>query len=438
MEFLRQAPQRDPEDLSAVTRRVADILAAIRQRGEAAVREYSRQFDAWDPDDFRVSDKEIETAHERIAPELREAIDFAQEQVRTFARLQRETLHDLEVETRPGVVLGHRHLPVESVGCYVPGGRYSLIASSYMSVIPARVAGVERVIVATPAREGEVHPGLLYSAREAGADAVYAVGGAQALAAMAFGALPGLDPVDMIVGPGNRYVVEAKRQLFGDVGIDLLAGPTEIGIIADDTADPYIVACDLVGQAEHDPFSRAVLITTSREVGEAVIAQMDDHLAAVSTEAVARECWNNGGEVILVDDEDELVAVSDDYALEHVEVLLRDPRRFLDRLRHYGSLFIGEEATVAYGDKVSGPNHILPTLRAARFTGGLWVGKFLKTVTFQSMDREASVEMARHCDIEARAEGMVAHARTATVRIDRYGAEAHGVAHHAHGASQDA
>jgi sulfopropanediol 3-dehydrogenase len=241
---------------------------------------------------------------------------------------------------------------------------------------------------------------------------------------MAYGVLPGMEPVDMLVGPGNRYVVEAKRQLFGQVGVDLLAGPTEIGVVADDTADPYIVACDLVGQAEHDPYSRAVLITTSREVGESVIAQMDEHLAAVSTEDVARQCWENGGEVILADDEEELIAVSDDYALEHIEVLMREPERMIERLRHYGSLFVGEEATVAYGDKVSGPNHILPTLRAARFTGGLWVGKFLKTVTFQQMDTAASVEMAGHCDALASAEGMVAHARTATVRIDRYGGAA--------------
>ncbi|MPZ73917.1 MAG: histidinol dehydrogenase [Nitriliruptorales bacterium] len=420
MEFLRQAPRRDAEDITEVTQRVAGMINDIRERGEAAVREYSRQLDNWDPDDFRVSDDVVAAAEGRISAELKEAIDFAQDQVRTFAQLQRDTLLDLEVETRPGVTLGHRHVPVQSVGAYVPGGRYALIASSYMSVIPARVAGVEKVVVATPARDGEVHPGLLYSAQRAGADAVYAVGGAQAIAALATGALPGLDPVDMVVGPGNRYVVEAKRQLFGQVGIDLLAGPTEIGIVADDSADPYIVACDLVGQAEHDPYSRAVLITTSRSLGEAVIAQMDEHLAAVSTEDVARQCWENGGEVILVRDEDELVAVSDDYALEHIEVLLREPRRMIDRLRHYGSLFVGEEATVAYGDKVSGPNHILPTLRAARFTGGLWVGKFLKTVTFQHMTREASLEMARYCDIEATAEGMVAHARTATVRIDRY------------------
>lgn len=429
MEFLRQAPPRPAEDAPEVTQRVAGMIADIRARGEDAVRAYSRELDSWDPDDFRVSDDDIAAAESRIPAELREAIDFAQDQVRNFAQLQRDTMLDLEVETRPGVVLGHRHVPVGSVGAYVPGGRYALIASSYMSVIPARVAGVDSVVVATPARDGQVHPGLLYSALRAGADAVYAIGGAQAIAAMAVGALPGLDPVDMIVGPGNRYVVEAKRQLFGEVGIDLLAGPTEIGIVADETADPYIVACDLVGQAEHDPYSRAVLITTSREVGDAVIAQMDDHLAAVSTEAVARECWENGGEVILVEDEDELVKVSDDYALEHIEVLMRDPQRMIDRLRHYGSLFLGEEATVAYGDKVSGPNHILPTLRAGRFTGGLWVGKFLKTVTFQHMTPEASVEMGRYCDIEAMAEGMVAHARTATVRIDRYAG--HGAAEQA-------
>ena len=421
MRYLRKAPPRPAGDQTALTQRVATMLDDIRDRGEAAVRDLSRELDRWDPADFRVPDEEIAGAHERISEELREAIDFAQEQVRTFAQHQRDTLLDLEVETRPGVVLGHRHVPVESVGAYVPGGRYSLIASSYMSVIPARVAGVDRVVVCTPPRDGQVHPGLLYSAREAGADAVYAVGGVQALAAMALGALPGLEPVDMVVGPGNRYVVEAKRQLFGQVGIDLLAGPTEIGVIADDSADPFVVACDLVGQAEHDPYSRAVLITTSQELGQAVIEQMDEHLSAVATEAVARECWQNGGEVVVVDDDDELVAVCDDYALEHVEVLVHEPLRMIDRLRHYGSLFVGEEATVAYGDKVSGPNHILPTLRSARFTGGLWVGKYLKTVTYQHMDRAASVEMARYCDIESTAEGMVAHARTATVRIERYG-----------------
>lgn len=420
MEHLKRPNMPTDEDRAALAARVTEILADLRANGEAAVRRYSREFDGWDPEDFRVSDAEIAAAEHELSDELKESIQFAQDQVRNFAKLQRATMTDLEVETRPGVVLGHKHIPVSSVGAYVPGGRYTLIASSYMSVIPARVAGVERVVVCTPPMGGRVPPGVLYSARLAGADAVYSLGGVQALAAMAYGLLPGLDPVDMLVGPGNAFVVEAKRQLFGTVGIDLLAGPTEIGIIADDSADPFMVACDLVGQAEHDPRSRAILITTSRELGQAVIDQMDDHLTAVSTEEVARASWENGGEVILVDDEAEMVRVCDDYAIEHVEVLVRDPKRMIGILRHYGSLFVGEEATVAYGDKVSGPNHILPTLRAARFTGGMWVGKYLKTVTYQFMDRDGSREMAHHCEVEATAEGMMAHARTASVRLERY------------------
>ncbi len=421
MRYLKRAAEGTEARQDAVRARVAAMLDEIRHEGEPAIRRYAQELDGHAPASFRVPDETLASAGDRVEPDVREAIDFAIEQVRTFARLQRETMRDLEVETRPGVVLGHRNLPVRSVGCYVPGGRYSLIASAYMSVVPARVAGVEHVVVCTPpTRDGSVNPGLLYAAARAGADAVYAIGGVQALGAMAYGLLPGMEPVDMIVGPGNQYVVEAKRQLFGLVGIDLLAGPTEIGILADASADPYLVAADLVGQAEHDPVSRVVLITTSEQLGQAVIDQMDDHLQAVATEEVARAAWEHGGEVIVVDDVDELVAVSDQYALEHVEVHVEDPRKMIDRLGEYGSLFVGEEATVAYGDKVSGPNHILPTRRAARFTGGLWVGKFLKTVTFQYMDEAASLEMARHCEVEAVAEGMVAHARTATVRRERY------------------
>lgn len=423
MRYLKQAAAGAEAGRDAVRERVAQMLTEIRQEGEAAVRRYAQTLDGHAPASFRVADEELDGAGGRIDEEVRRAIDFAIDQVRNFAQLQRQTLEDLEVETRPGVVLGHRHLPVRSVGAYVPGGRYSLIASAYMSVVPARVAGVEKVVVCTPpTRDGTVHPGLLYAARQAGADAVYAVGGVQALGAMAYGLLPGIDPVDVIVGPGNQYVVEAKRQLFGQVGIDLLAGPTEIGILADDTADPFLVAADLVGQAEHDPMSRVVLITTSERVGQAVIDQMETHLGAVATQEVARASWENGGEVVVVDDLDELVAVNDQYALEHIEVHVEDPRKMIDRLGEYGSLFVGEETTVAYGDKVSGPNHILPTNRAARFTGGLWVGKFLKTVTFQYMDEAASAVMARHCEVEANAEGMFAHARTATVRLQRYGA----------------
>ena len=422
MEFLKRADQTTGEDAPRIARRVTELLDDLRRRGEDAVRDYSREFDDWTPERFLVSDEEIERAASQVPDELKDSIAFAQDQVRRFAELQRGTMHDLEVESRPGVVLGHRHVPVASVGAYVPGGRYTLIASSYMSVIPAKVAGVERVVVATPPMNGGVPPAVLYSARQAGADEIYAIGGVQALAAMAYGLVEGLEPVDMVVGPGNAFVVEAKRQLFGDVGIDLLAGPTEIGIIADDSADPFLVACDLVGQAEHDPRSRPILITSSRQLGRAVIDQMDEHLAAVSTEEVARQAWESRGEVVLVDDEDEMVEVCDEYAIEHVEVLVREPRRMIDLLRNYGSLFVGEETTVAYGDKVSGPNHILPTLRAARFTGGMWVGKYLKTVTYQYMDKGGSLEMARHCETEALAEGMVAHARTAAVRQQRYAA----------------
>jgi sulfopropanediol 3-dehydrogenase len=423
MEYLKRAPEVSEADRRELTMQVMDVLADIRENGEAAVRKYSEQFDEWSPESFRVSDEEIAAAADEVPDDLKETFAFAHEQVRNFAQAQRETLRDLDLESRPGVMLGHRHVPVSSVGAYVPGGRYTMIGSGYMSVIPAKVAGVERVVVCTPPTGGRVPPAMLYSTNLAGADEIYALGGTQALAAMAYGALPGLEPVDMLVGPGNQYVYEAKRQLFGEVGIDLLAGPTEIAVLADETADPFLVACDLVGQAEHDPNSRAILITTSRELGQSVIDQMDDHLQAVSTEEVARECWENGGEVIIVDDEDELVNVSDDYAIEHVEVMVREPERMIERLRNYGALFVGEESTVAYGDKVSGPNHILPTLRASRYTGGLWVGKYLKALTYEYMTVEASVEMARHCEIESHAEGMDAHARTATVRLERYAAE---------------
>lgn len=420
MEYLKQVPARPVADSEALTAHVAAVLTDIREHGEAAVRTYSQQFDHWSPQSFRVSEEDIAAAAAEVPEDVKEAIRFAQEQVRHFAEAQRATLGDLEIESLPGVVLGHKHIPVGSVGAYVPGGRYTLLGSSYMTVIPAKVAGVGRVVVCTPPRDGRVPPTMLYTAHAAGADEIYALGGMQALAAMAYGALPNLDPVDMLVGPGNKYVTEAKRQLFGQVGIDLLAGPTEIAIIADATADPFLVACDIVGQAEHDPNSRAILITTSRELGQAVLEQMDDHLRAVTTEDVARQCWDTGGEVIVVDDEVELVRVCDEYAIEHVEVMVCQPERMIEQLHDYGSLFVGPETTVAYGDKVSGPNHILPTLRAARYTGGLWVGKFLKTVTYQRATGEGSVALARPCIVEANAEGMNAHARTAAARLERF------------------
>jgi sulfopropanediol 3-dehydrogenase len=395
MRQLKEPAPGRTEDLADVSARVASLLADIRERGEAAVREFSTTFDGWNPEDFRVPEAEMIAAADALDEPLKRTLEFAVEQVRGFAEHQRATLHDLEIETLPGLVLGHRHVPVVSVGAYVPGGRYTLIASTYMNVVPARVAGVERVVVCTPPKDGRVDPAVLYAARLAGADAVYALGGVQAIGAMAYGVLPGLDGVDMVVGPGNAYVVEAKRQVFGRVGIDLLAGPTEIGVLADDTADPDLVAS---------------------HAARAVLDRMDHHLRAVSTEEVARAAWESGGEVVVVADEDELAAVSDEYALEHVEVHLRDPHRMIGRLRNYGSLFVGPETTVAYGDKVAGPNHVLPTLGAARFTGGQWVGKYLKTLTYQHATPDASRLLADHCETESLAEGMVAHARTATVR----------------------
>ncbi|MGH2821199.1 MAG: histidinol dehydrogenase [Actinomycetota bacterium] len=420
MEHLKRVDEPSLEESRKLASSVTEVLDDIRANGEEAVRRYSERFDDWLPRGFAVSDGEIAAAKDGVPEDVKESLRFAQDRVREFAQAQRATLTDLEIESRPGVVLGHRHIPVAAVGAYVPGGRYTLIASAYNSIIPAKVAGVERVVVCMPPSQGRVSPVQLYSAALAGADRIYALGGIQAIGAMAYGALEGLEPVDMVVGPGNQFVTEAKRQVFGMVGLDLLAGPTEICILADDDADPYIVAADLVGQAEHDPDSRAILITTSRQLARSVLAQIGDHIDAVKTADIVRQCWENGGEVIVVDDVAEMMSVCDDYAIEHVEVLTRDPESFISRLRNYGSLFVGEETTVAYGDKVSGPNHILPTLRAARFTGGLWVGKFLKTATYQHMTRKASLEMAPHCENVSIAEGMVAHARTAAIRRERY------------------
>jgi sulfopropanediol 3-dehydrogenase len=418
-EYLKRAAPKEAGDRRAIEETVRGILEDVRRRGEEAVREYSRRFDGWNPPHFRVTEEEIERARRSLPAELLEDIEFAAEQVRSFARLQRETLGSLEVETRPGVILGHRHIPVASVGCYVPGGRYPLIASALMSIIPPKVAGVERVIACAPPRGEGVYAATLVAMAVAGADEIYCLGGVQALAAMAYG-IPEIRPVDMIVGPGNAYVVEAKRQLFGTVGVDLLAGPTEILVIADESADPHVVAADLLGQAEHGPDSPAVLVTTSRDLGIRVLEEVERLIPQLPTHEVVRVAWRDRGEVIWVDSEEEAVAVADEYAPEHLEVQTRNPSWYLERLRNYGTLFLGEESTVVYSDKAIGTNHILPTGRAARFTGGLWVGKFLKTVTYQRLSREGSVEVARRAARISEAEGMMAHAYTARLRIQRY------------------
>ena len=422
-EYLKHAPLYAAQAGADVRRTVSEMLSAIQRDGVDAIRRYSAELDGWDPPSFIVDEATIAAAADRLDDELREHIAFAQEQVRAFATAQRGTMRDLEVQTLPGVTLGHRHIPVRTVGAYVPGGLYPMLASSFMTVIVPKVAGVEHVTAcAPPQREGGIHPAMLYAMATSGADAILALGGVQALAAMAFG-IEGLAGADMIVGAGNAYVAEATRQLFGEVGIDLLAGPTEIAIIADGDADPTMVAADLLGQAEHGPTSPAVLITTSRALGEAVLSEVDELLATWPTRAVAGAAWEAHGQVAVVDDLDAAMALSDEIAPEHLEVQVSEDRLddCLARLRNYGSLFLGREATVAYGDKAVGTNHVLPTMGAARYTGGLWVGKFLKTCTYQRLTEEGTRRVAPAVAAISLAERFEGHALTATMRLDRLG-----------------
>jgi sulfopropanediol 3-dehydrogenase len=419
--YLKQAPSPPPEAGEEIKRTVEEMLRRIEREGIDAVRDYSRRLDGWDPPSFRVGEAEIARAERELSPELKRHVAFAQDQVRTFAEHQRATLADLRVETQPGVVLGHRHIPVANVGSYVPGGRYPMLASAFMTVLVPKVAGVPRVVACSPPWRGQgIHPAMLYSMATSGADEILCLGGVQALAAVAFG-VGDLAPVDMIVGAGNAYVAEAKRQLFGRVGIDLLAGPTEILVIADDTADAEIVAADLLGQAEHGPTSPAVLVTTSRALGERVLAEVQRLLRSWPTAEVAGRAWDDRGTVAVVDDHDEAIALSDEHAPEHLEVQVDDALldEYLARLRNYGSLFLGREATVTYGDKAVGTNHVLPTGRAARYTGGLWVGKFLKTVTYQRLTEEGTRRIAPAAAAIAEAEMFAGHAITARMRLER-------------------
>ena len=382
--------KRGDDQAEAVTREIKDtvseILSAVQREGEPAVRRYSAKLDGWEPERFTVGREEIERAYKELPDELAEHIERARVQVQGFAELQRQTLLDLEVETLPGVVLGHKHVPVEAVGSYSPGGVYPLIASSIMTVVTPKVAGVDRVVATAPPREGKgIFGPQLFTIDRCGADQVLCLGGVQALASLAFG-IEDIEPVDMIVGAGNAYVAEAKRQLFGTVGIDLLAGPTEVAVIADETADPRIVAADLLGQAEHGPNSPAILITTSADFGHAVEREVHTWLEGDwPTKEIAGAAWRDFGTIVVCADDEEMVRVSDSYAPEHLEVQTKDPLWFHERLRNYGSLFLGAQSTVAYSDKSIGTNHVLPTRGAARYTGGLWVGKFLKTLTFQKV-----------------------------------------------------
>jgi sulfopropanediol 3-dehydrogenase len=400
---------------------VEAILADVAERGDEAVRHYSRSFDGWSPESFVLTEAEIEASVGSLPEQIVEDIRFAQEQIRGFALMQRVALTDVEVETLPGVFLGHRNIPVQSVGCYVPGGRYPMVASAHMSVVTAKAAGVPRVVACAPPFEGAPHPAIVTAMHLGGADEILVLGGVQAVAAMALGTAT-VDPVDMLVGPGNAYVAEAKRQLFGRVGIDLLAGPTETLIIADETCDPELAAVDLLGQAEHGPTSPAVLLTTSQELAEAVPAAIAAELAWLPTADVARVAWEECGEIILCDTVDELVAEADRIASEHVQVMTRDPEVFLERMRNYGALFLGPRTNVAFGDKVIGTNHTLPTMRAARYTGGLWVGKFLKTCTYQRVETdEASAAIGEVCSRLCELEGFAGHKEQADIRVRRYG-----------------
>jgi sulfopropanediol 3-dehydrogenase len=422
MRLIKNGQQRLFEQDAETAAVVTPMLIDLEKNGMDAVRGYSRKFDDWDPPGFRLSQREIEDAIRELPEQAIRDTEFCQANVRSFAEAQFRTMLPLEVETRPGVILGHRHIPVHSVGSYIPGGRYPLFGSAQMSIIPARVAGVKRITACTPPVKGKGrYPATINAIAAAGADCIYILGGVPAMALMAFG-LDGVEPVDILCGAGNKFVAEAKRQLFGRCGIDLLAGPTEILIIADDDADPALVACDLLGQAEHDPASGVCLICLSEQFARRTIAELEAQLTVLPTREIASLAWRDHGIVYVAESEEEAVELSDRYAPEHLELHVRRADYFFNALRNYGSLFIGEETTVAYGDKTIGTNHILPTSRAARYTGGLWVGKFLKTCTYQRMTPAASVETALVTERQCVLENMLAHAITARVRADRYSA----------------
>jgi sulfopropanediol 3-dehydrogenase len=404
-----------------VRQTVETILADVEARRDAAVRELSEKFDNWSPPSFKLTEPEIERAIGQVAKRDLEDIKFAQAQVRNFAQKQKETMRELEVETLPGVVLGHKHIPVNSIGCYVPGGRYPMVASAHMSIVTARVAGVKRIIACAPPHKGGPHPAIVAAMHFGGAHDIHVLGGVQAVAAMALGTET-IPAVDMLVGPGNAYVAEAKRQLFGRVGIDLLAGPTETLIIADDSVDGEICATDLLGQAEHGPTSPAILITNSEKLAHDTLREVERLLAILPTADAAGKAWADFGEVIVCEDEAEMVREADRVASEHVQVMTRDPDYFLANMKNYGSLFLGPRTNVAYGDKVIGTNHTLPTKKAARYTGGLWVGKFLKTCTYQKvLTDEAAARIGEYCSRLCILEGFYAHAEQANLRVRRYG-----------------
>ncbi|KAM0327034.1 hypothetical protein ACHAQA_006157 [Verticillium albo-atrum] len=404
-------------DIGAI---VKDVIDSVRSEGDDAVRRFSDKFDRWSPTSFRLSSADIELAISQVPPQVIEDIKTVQSNVRTFALAQRETIKDVEMEISPGVFLGHRNNPIGAVGAYIPGGRYPLLASAHMTIITAKVAGVAKVVACTPPAAGKIPLATVAAMHLAGADDIFIVGGIQAIAAMAIGT-PTIPKVDFIAGPGNAFVAEAKRQLFGEIGIDLPAGPTEILIVADETADPFMVATDLLSQAEHGPDTPAVLVTTSAEVGQRTIALCDELLKSLVTAPIASVAWKDWGEVIVAESLDEAYSIADEFASEHVQILTASPREALDKMHNYGALFLGPMTCVSYGDKCIGTNHVLPTKGAARFTGGLWVGKFLRTVTYQEVrNKEQSGQLGRLCGRAARVELFEGHARSGDLRAQRY------------------
>ena len=399
---------------------VENMLEKVSQEGDTAVREFSANLDKWLPASFRLSESEIKEIIAGLPQQVIDDITFAQTQIRNFAQIQRESIKDVEVETLPGVFLGHKNIPVNSVGCYVPGGRYPMVASAHMSVLTAKVAGVKRVIACTPPINGQIPAATVAAMSMAGADEIYLLGGVQAIAMMAIGTET-VQPVDMLVGPGNAYVAEAKRQLFGKVGIDLFAGPTETLVIADDTTDVETCATDLLGQAEHGPTSPAILLTTSKTIVEGIETEIQRQLTVLATADVASVAWRDYGQVILCDTVDELISEADRIASEHVQVMTENPRLFLERMTNFGGLFLGDKTNVAYGDKVIGTNHTLPTREAARYTGGLWVGKFLKTCTYQEIKtEEASKLIGEYCSRLCEIENFAGHKKQADLRVSKY------------------
>ncbi len=407
------------QERAKVKASVEKILADIEERGDVAVRELSEQFDNWSPENFRLSDRQIQQCIDSLPASVIEDIAFAQSQIRQFAQAQLASLHDIELETVPGVILGHKNIPVAHVGCYVPGGKFPMVASAHMSILTAKVAGVKRVIGCTPPTQGTLPAATVAAMSMAGADEIYVLGGIQAVAAMAMGT-SSMEAVDFLVGPGNAFVAEAKRQLYGRVGIDLLAGPTETLIIADETADAEMVATDLLGQAEHGYNSPAVLLTTSEKLAGEIEGEIQRQLESLPTADTASVSWRDYGRIILVDSDEEMVEEGDRIASEHVQILTKNPDYFLEQMSNYGSLFLGEETNVSYGDKVIGTNHTLPTMGAARYTGGLWVGKFIKTVTYQKCSKEASVKIGEYCSRLCALEGFKGHQAQADLRVRRY------------------